>query len=94
MKNKLIAFIAICLLSFSFTGCAPTPSYYINENAYKANYFTLVKEWRDTPYNYKIVCANDTKVLYLIVMDGYHYGITPLYNADGTLQVYQGYYYE
>lgn len=39
--------------------------------------------------HYRIVYAKDTKVKYLIIT-GYHiYGITPLYNADGTLQIYE-----
>ena len=29
-------------------------------------------------------------VKYFIYTNGYHFGITPLYNADGTLQVYDG----
>lgn len=38
--------------------------------------------------DYCIVYANDTKVKYLI---GYYtnmFGITPLFNADGSLQIY------
>lgn len=40
--------------------------------------------------NYTIVYANDTKVKYFICSGYNQYGITPLYNADGTLQVYDG----
>lgn len=36
-----------------------------------------------------MVYANDTKVKYLMVNTGYAIGITPLYNADGTLQLYE-----
>lgn len=32
--------------------------------------------------------AKDTKVKYFIAKSGYKFGITPLYNADGTVQVY------
>ena len=48
-------------------------------------YFTVIAEWT----GYQIVYANDTKVKYLIRSAGYQYGITPLYNADGTLQIYE-----
>ena len=34
--------------------------------------------------------ANDTKVMYYIEYGGSSRMITPLYNADGTLQIYQG----
>lgn len=49
-------------------------------------YFTVITEWD----GYQIVYANDTKVKYLIFDSGmYRFGITPLYNADGTLQIYE-----
>lgn len=53
-------------------------------------YFTKITSWGDTAYDYTIVYANDTKVKYICV-DGYRsFGIAPLYNADGTLQIYGG----
>ncbi len=29
------------------------------------------------------------KMICIIIVSGYKFGITPLYNADGTLQVYE-----
>lgn len=52
-------------------------------------YFTAIAEWEDANNRYKIVYANDTKVKYFICITGYKFGITPLYNADGTLQIYE-----
>lgn len=52
------------------------------------NYFTLITEWDDSGAIYRIVYAKDTKVKYFIAKSGYKFGITPLYNADGTVQVY------
>lgn len=50
-------------------------------------YFTVIVEWGS---GYRIVYANDTKVKYLIInRSQYMSGITPLYNADGTLQIYE-----
>ena len=50
------------------------------------DYFTKLSFWYDydNSISYYIVYANDTKVKYLISNGS----ITPLYNADGTLQVY------
>ncbi len=48
----------------------------------------MITEWGGGRRTYKIVYANDTKVKYLVVSSVYRYGITPLYNSDGTLQVY------
>jgi hypothetical protein len=58
-------------------------------------YFTKVSSYYSA-YGilHEILYANDTKVMYLRVFnetkDGYYsIDYTPLYNADGTLQVYQ-----
>ena len=50
---------------------------------------TLMACFACTAAYYKIAYAKDTKVKYLIIVSGYKFGITPLYNADGTLQVYE-----
>lgn len=52
-------------------------------------YFTVIDKWYDRGYCY-IVYANDTKVKYFIRgTTAKYFGITPLYNADGTLQIYE-----
>ena len=95
MKKKLITLLTICILMFSLAGCE-NKTYYeettkeSNED-YMSGYFTVITEWGGSLEGwYRIVYANDTNVKYLIIVDGYHYGITPLYNADGTLQIYDG----
>ena len=70
-------------------GCSSSTSY----QEVKGNgYFALLTKWDDGDFKYQIVYASDTKVKYLISYnDSYQqgsFGITPLYNADGTLQVY------
>ncbi len=96
MKKKLIALLAICILMFSLVGCGSetydeATTKESNED-YVAGYFTIITKWGGgvDEGTYLIVYANDTNVKYLIIMCGYHYGITPLYNADGTLQIYDG----
>ena len=50
-------------------------------------YFKVITKWGN---GYYIVYANDTKVKYLVMeRTQYLSGITPLYNADGTLQIYE-----
>lgn len=51
-------------------------------------YFTVITSW-GYGNAYYIVYAKDTKVKYFIRLSGNQYGITPLYNADGTLQIYE-----
>ena len=86
--KKIIAVLCICLL---LTGCGT--SYEDAENGLitiGGGYFTQIKKWDENGAFYRIVYANDTKVKYLIWKEGYRGGITPLYNTDGSLQVYKG----
>lgn len=53
-------------------------------------YFSILTKWEDGNATYCIVYANDTKVKYFMYYGIRRLGITPLYNADGTLQIYDG----
>lgn len=97
MKKKIITCLSVFTLVLSttiFSGCANNPyskEQDLTQSTYKGfadGYFTTVKEWDDKFDKYKIVYANDTRVIYLICVSAHHFGITPLYNADGTLQIY------
>ena len=94
MKKFSLVLILILLIA-TLCGCSST-SY--NEaktsNTYTMSngYFTVIKEW-DGGTHFpleQIVYANDTGVMYYVYAYGYRGGITPLYNADGTLQIYEG----
>ena len=98
MKKTLIAIIAILILVFSLVGCKHKTTYTdavdgstFNNDDWGEGYFTIVKGWGSIDCcHYMIVYANDTKVMYFVDQAGYAGGITPLYNADGTLQIYTG----
>lgn len=91
MKKKLLGIVLCGMLVLSCVGCDTSYQEATNTDytkKYGGGYFTLLTEWNGNEANYRIVYANDTKVKYLICSSGYKYGITPLYNADGTLQIY------
>ena len=98
MKRKILSILYVCLLVFALSGCLYT-SYQdsvdvTSHTISKGNgYFTLITEWSDGDFVYQVVYANDTNVKYLISYNVCYqqgaYGITPLYNADGTVQVYE-----
>lgn len=93
MNKKLIVLLTIFILIFSLVGCATTYQEATGENDEKDfcnGYFTVVAKWNDDMGVYRIVYANDTKVKYITISNGYKFGISPLYNADGTLQIYDG----
>ncbi len=93
--RKMICIAAITLMAcFACTACGTTyqeavSEEYATDDSICGNYFTTITEWDDTTAYYKIAYAKDTKVKYLIIVSGYKFGITPLYNTDGTLQVYE-----
>lgn len=94
MKKKLIVLFVMCSLLLSLVGCGKSyqESTKSNDNyVIGKGYFTKVKQWGGgMECSYSIVYANDTKVMYFITTGGSVFGITPLYNADGTLQIYDG----
>lgn len=91
---KRIKYIALLLcLVCVLTACGTTYQEAAGETSTASNdlcngYFTVITEWSDAHGSYQIVYTNDTKVKYFIAMTGYKFGITPLYNSDGSLQIY------
>lgn len=91
MKKRLLSVVLAVVMAVCLVGCGTTyqgAAGNVENNElddFAGGYFIIVTEWG----RYKIVCAKDTKVKYLIGFDGYRFGITPLYNADGTLQIYE-----
>ena len=84
----ILLVIMLCSCSSTSYNEAKTSNTYTISNGY----FTVIKEW-DGGVNFpleQIVYANDTGVMYYRYTHGYCGGITPLYNADGTLQIYEG----
>ena len=99
MIKKIFAVLVILVLMFSLIGCVNTTTYEEtigqapagSERDMYNGYFTIIQKWeRGMDIPCYIAYANDTKVKYLIVTGSHHSGITPLYNADGTLQIYDG----
>ena len=92
MKKRFLS-VALAVVMVHLVGCGTTyqeATGQVESNTSRAfgnGYFTIITEWGS---GYKIVYANDTKVKYLIMSKSqYMSGITPLYNADGTLQIYE-----
>lgn len=103
MKKRIITILlSIAVTTTLLTGCGasekqPSEKQYsdtedLTQTTYEScvgGYFTVIKEWGKFG-KYKIVYANDTKVMYFLSESTtYRFGITPLYNSDRTLQVYE-----
>lgn len=93
--KKIIRIIMACVLVLSLFGCSKSYQEATNgietlNNGVCGGYFTEIVGWEDRIATYQVVYANDTKVKYFISKGTHKSGITPLYNTDGTLQVYEG----
>ena len=95
MKKRLVSVALMVAMAVWLCGCGTTYQQATGQTesntskGFGNGYFTAITEWSDASNNYYIVYANDTKVKYFVVATGYKFGITPLYNADGTLQIYE-----
>ena len=89
IKKKALILLLCCAL---LSGCGTTiynQSQEIVNGTFASGYFITIREWNDNEGNFRIVYANDTKVKYLVWITGYKASITPLYNEDGSLQIYK-----
>jgi hypothetical protein len=94
MKRFITSLLVLTLLFFTLMGCGSTSYKEVEEfngsEEQFSGYFTTVKQWGGGMNSRcYIIYANDTKVMYFYYWDAYRSGITPLYNADGTLQIYE-----
>lgn len=89
MNKKILAVVLGLTLCFGMTGCAigdiePKSSYFANK------YIDLVTIYKDDSCNAEVLYDKNTKVMYFVRCSGYQFGITPIYNSDGTVKLYDG----
>lgn len=87
MKKKILAFALGLTLCFGMTGC--TKGDIEPESSRLANkYIDLVTIYKDDNHSTKVLYDKNTKVMYFVIWSGYQFGITPIYNSDGTVKLY------
>lgn len=87
MKKKIAAIALGLSICFCMTGCSSgdiTPT----NNKLGNKYFDLVNIYESGYTN--VAYDKNTNVMYFIEQSGYSFGITPIYNSDGTLKLYEG----
>lgn len=95
MKKRILSVALVVVMTVCLTACGTTYQEATGQTEsdsasdYGNGYFTVITKWENASYTYRIVYANGTKVKYLAITGGCRFGITPLYNADGTLQIYE-----
>lgn len=85
--------IILALIALMLTGCKTTV--YKTNNKIYWDKFIVIEECHNIEYGrLKIIYDKDTKVMYYYIMEGSSRAISPIYNADGTVMVYEGGEYE
>ena len=90
MKKKLLIAIICSALCLGVTGCSKgdiEPEAYFYGNKY-IDLVTVYKR-EDLVGRSQVSYDRNTKVMYYIVKSGYGMAMTPIYNADGTLKLYE-----
>lgn len=89
MKKKILAVALALVLCFGMTGC--TKGDIKPESSKIANkYIDLVTIYRDEIQGIEVLYDKNTKVMYFLKNDYSAFGITPIYNSDGTVKLYDG----
>lgn len=87
MKKKILVVALGLALCFGMTGC--TKGDIEPESSYLANkYIDLVTIYKK--YGTEVLYDKNTKVMYFLRQSGNQFGITPIYNSDGTVKLYDG----
>lgn len=79
MKKRVLAIILCMSIALGVAGCGSNN----RDNSGKEHMVEII----DSSLNYKIFYDKDTKVMYFRADQG---GVTPMYNTDGTLRLYDG----
>lgn len=88
MKKKLLTFVVSCLILLSLSGCQQTTT---NTDQHETMFdqFVVIEKREDFYYGtFYVTYDKDTMVEYYIIISGHRGGISPVYNADGTLKIY------
>lgn len=88
MKKKILVAVLGLTLCFGMTGCAKGAIEPKNSDIGN-KYIDLVTIYKGDA-NTEVLYDKNTKVMYFLKRSGYQFGITPIYNSDGTVKLYDG----
>ena len=90
--DKLMLGFAAALIIFLIIGLilifAPSRREPFNKEIY--DQFVAVEKYGNSQRGLLIVYDKDTKVMYYLIDDAYQMALTPIYNSDGTIRLYEG----
>ncbi|MEE3344426.1 MAG: hypothetical protein VZS44_10070 [Bacilli bacterium] len=90
MKKRVLITSLLIIMMFLLSSCKTTTTIYENGEYTKYDQFVVIEEKNnfDEGILYTVY-DKDTKVMYYIIINSYRCGITPIYNTDGTIKVYE-----
>ena len=88
MKKKILAVALGLTLCLGMTGCTTKGDIEPESSIIGNKYIDLVTIYRDNDNNTEVAYDKNTKVMYFFKRSGYQFGITPIYNSDGTVKLY------
>ena len=88
MKKKILAVALGLTLCLGITGCGTKGDIEPKSSIIGNKYIDLVTIYRDNDNNTEVAYDKNTKVMYFFKRSGYQFGITPIYNSDGTVKLY------
>ena len=92
MKKLVLVLTTALVCSMMFTGCKTTVTEDVDNATYQNafNQFVVVEERYNGYYGtLSIMYDKDTKVMYYMYTSGYKCGLTPIYNSDGSVMIYE-----
>lgn len=90
MKQKLAAILVVIMMCMSLTACGGGyKDIDVKESPIGNKYFDLVYIYEDKTAGTHVGYNRNTGVMYFIYITGYKCSITPIYNADGSLKLYE-----
>ena len=88
MKKKILVVALALVLCFGMAGC--TKGDIEPESSRLANkYIDLVTIYKGKQGT-EVLYDKNTKVMYFMLWTAEQFGITPIYNSDGTVKLYDG----
>ena len=88
MKKKILAVVLGLTLCLGMTGCSTKGDIEPKSSILGNKYIDLVTIYRDNDNNTEVAYDKNTKVMYFFKQNVYQFGITPIYNSDGTVKLY------
>lgn len=85
MKKIIGAILAVLLICAMLTGCRGE-----GDKGFVSNRFEIIDRVEDLNYQETILYDRETGVMYVWVRAGYGGGLSPLYDADGNVMIYEG----